>query len=55
MSRSPPWCYDPKRGAATRGDFIERHAGSGVLILAAHFPRPGYIVREAGGTRFTAA
>ncbi len=53
----PQWssrfCHDPKRAAATRRDFVERHADSGILILAAHFPRPGYIVREAGGTRFT--
>jgi glyoxylase-like metal-dependent hydrolase (beta-lactamase superfamily II) len=55
----PQWssrfCADPVRAAATRRDFVERHADSGVLILAAHFPRPGYIVREAGGTRFRPA
>ena len=55
----PQWssrfCADPARAAATRRDFVERHADSGVLILAAHFPRPGYIVREGGGTRFTPA
>ncbi|HEV8440308.1 MAG TPA: MBL fold metallo-hydrolase [Methylomirabilota bacterium] len=55
----PQWssrfCHDPQRAAVTRREFIERHADSGVLILAAHFPRPGYIVREAGGTRFTPA
>jgi glyoxylase-like metal-dependent hydrolase (beta-lactamase superfamily II) len=55
----PQWssifCADPTRAAATRRDFVERYADSGVLILAAHFPRPGYIVREDGGTRFTAA
>ena len=52
----PQWssrfCADPKRAAVTRREFVERHADSGVLILAAHFPRPGFIVREGGGTRF---
>ena len=55
----PQWssrfCADPARAAATRREFVERHADSGVLILAAHFPRPGYIVREEGGTRFVPA
>ena len=55
----PQWssifCADPERAAATRRDFVERYADSGVLVLAAHFPRPGYIVREGGGTRFTPA
>jgi len=55
----PQWssifCADPARAAATRRDFVERYADSGVLVLAAHFPRPGYIVREDGGTRFTPA
>ena len=32
--------------------FFEVHAGSGVLILAAHFPTPGFIVRKDGGFRF---
>jgi glyoxylase-like metal-dependent hydrolase (beta-lactamase superfamily II) len=50
---SSRFCYDPKRAAATRREFIDRHADSGILILAAHFPRPGYIVRAGGGTRFT--
>ena len=52
----PQWssrfCADPKRAAVTRREFVERHANSGVLILAAHFPRPGYIAREGGSTRF---
>jgi len=55
----PQWssrfCYDPKRSAATRRAFVERHADSGALILLAHFPRPGYIVREAAGHRFVPA
>jgi glyoxylase-like metal-dependent hydrolase (beta-lactamase superfamily II) len=54
----PQWssrfCYDGKRAAATRRAFIERYADSGVLILPAHFPRPGYIVRTPSGHRFTA-
>jgi hypothetical protein len=55
----PQWssrfCYDGKRAAATRRAFIERHADSGTLVLASHFPRPGYIVREDGGHRFCPA
>jgi len=55
----PQWssifCADPVRAAATRRDFVERHADSGVLVLAAHFPHPGYIVREGGGTRLALA
>jgi|SRR5215510_11632284 len=55
----PQWssrfCYDPKRAAATRREFVERHANSGVLIVPTHFPRPGYIVREGSGTRFSPA
>lgn len=53
----PQWssrfCYDGKRAAATRRAFIDRHADTGTLILAAHFPRPGYIVRTGEGHRFT--
>jgi glyoxylase-like metal-dependent hydrolase (beta-lactamase superfamily II) len=52
----PQWssrfCYDPRGAAATRTAFLERHADSGVLVLAAHFPHPGYIVRRDGGFRF---
>ena len=52
----PQWssrfCADPKRAAVTRREFVERHVNSGVLVLAAHFPRPGYIVREGASTRF---
>ncbi|MBI3636875.1 MAG: MBL fold metallo-hydrolase [Candidatus Rokubacteria bacterium] len=55
----PQWssrfCYDGKQAAVTRRAFVERHADSGTLILAAHFPRPGYIVRENGGHRFQPA
>ncbi len=53
----PQWssrfCYDPAHAARTRREFLERHADSGVLILAAHFPGPGYVVRRDGGLRFT--
>ena len=53
----PQWssrfCSHPRRAAATRRDFVERHAGTGTLILAAHFPRPGYIVRTPAGMRFS--
>lgn len=52
----PQWssrfCYDGKQAAITRREFVERHADTGVLILAAHFPRPGVIVRERDGLRF---
>jgi glyoxylase-like metal-dependent hydrolase (beta-lactamase superfamily II) len=49
---SSKFCYDPRQATDTRRAFIERHADSGVLVLAAHFPRPGFIVREAGEHRF---
>jgi glyoxylase-like metal-dependent hydrolase (beta-lactamase superfamily II) len=52
----PQWssrfCYEPRRAAETRRAFIERHADTGVLVCAAHFPTPGYIVTEGGGHRF---
>jgi glyoxylase-like metal-dependent hydrolase (beta-lactamase superfamily II) len=55
----PQWssrfCSDPAHAARTRREFVERHADSGVLVLAAHFPRPGYIVRERDGLRFSPA
>ena len=55
----PQWssrfCYDGKQAATTRSAFIERHADTGTLVLAAHFPRPGYIVRENGSHRFRPA
>jgi glyoxylase-like metal-dependent hydrolase (beta-lactamase superfamily II) len=52
---SSQFCYDPAQAAETRRAFVEQQADSGVLILAAHFPRPGYIVREHGGHRFVSA
>jgi len=52
----PEWssrfCYDGAQAAKTRREFVERHADSGTLILAAHFPRPGVIVRDKAGLRF---
>jgi glyoxylase-like metal-dependent hydrolase (beta-lactamase superfamily II) len=52
----PQWssrfCYDPRAAAATRKAFLERHADSVILVLAAHFPHPGYVVRHNGGYRF---
>src|SRR5438132_691944 len=55
----PQWssrfCYDGQHAARTRRAFIERHADTGILVLAAHFPRPGYIVRENGSHRFRPA
>jgi glyoxylase-like metal-dependent hydrolase (beta-lactamase superfamily II) len=52
---SSQFCHDQAQAAVTRSAFVEQHADSGVLILAAHFPRPGYIVRERGGHRFVPA
>jgi glyoxylase-like metal-dependent hydrolase (beta-lactamase superfamily II) len=55
----PQWsscfCYDRGEAAKTRREFVERHADSGTLILPAHFPHPGYVVRADGGHRFVAA
>jgi glyoxylase-like metal-dependent hydrolase (beta-lactamase superfamily II) len=55
----PGWssifCHDGKQAARTRRDFVDRQSDSGVLVLAAHFPAPGYIVRDEGGPRFEAA
>jgi hypothetical protein len=53
----PQWssrfCYDPAQARLTRRAFVERHADSGTMILAGHFPHPGFIVKEGGGYRFT--
>lgn len=55
----PQWstifCKDPSRARTTRQAFVESHADTDTLILAAHFPEPGHIVRAAGGFRFEAA
>lgn len=48
------FCQDPVRARASREAFVTRHADSGILVLAAHFPRPGYVVRRDGGYRFEA-
>jgi glyoxylase-like metal-dependent hydrolase (beta-lactamase superfamily II) len=55
----PQWssrfCHDAARAAATRRAFVERHADTGTLILPAHFPHPGHIVRHDGTHRFVPA
>jgi glyoxylase-like metal-dependent hydrolase (beta-lactamase superfamily II) len=55
----PQWnsqfCHDGSQARKTRQDFVERHADTGALVLPAHFPRPGYVVRGNGGFRFRAA
>jgi glyoxylase-like metal-dependent hydrolase (beta-lactamase superfamily II) len=55
----PQWnsrfCHDGPRARASRQAFVEQHADSGVLVCAAHFPRPGYIVTEGGARRFVPA
>jgi hypothetical protein len=52
----PQWssifCYDGRQAAVTRKAFVERHAASGDLVLAAHFPHPGRIVRDGASHRF---
>lgn len=54
----PQWssrfCYDGAQAAKTRREFVEGHADNGTLILPAHFPQPGYIIRAASGFRFQA-
>jgi hypothetical protein len=34
---------------------VEAHADTPTLVLAAHFPHPGRIVRRDGGCRFQVA
>jgi glyoxylase-like metal-dependent hydrolase (beta-lactamase superfamily II) len=55
----PRWnsrfCHDGPRARKSREAFVEQHADSGVLVLAAHFPRPGYIVTKNGGRRLVPA
>ena len=50
-----PLLHRPEHAARTRNAFVEQFADSGVLICAAHFPRPGFIVKKDGGHRFTPA
>jgi glyoxylase-like metal-dependent hydrolase (beta-lactamase superfamily II) len=52
---SSKFCSDPKHAARTRQAFVERMADSGVLVCAAHFPRPGFIVKKDGGFRLAPA
>jgi glyoxylase-like metal-dependent hydrolase (beta-lactamase superfamily II) len=55
----PQWssifCTDAAQSRATRCAFVEAHADTERLILAAHFPAPGRVVRHPGGFRFQAA
>ena len=46
------FCHDPARARTSREAFVTSHADSGILVLASHFPKPGYIVRRDGGYRF---
>ena len=48
------FCVDPARSARTRRTFLERHAGTGALVMPAHFPTPsaGRVLRAADGFRF---
>ena len=52
----PQWssifCYDGCQAAVTRKAFVERHGASGDLVLPAHFPHPGRIVRDGTSHRF---
>ena len=51
---SSQFCYDGVQAAKTRRDFMERHADTGTLICAAHFPTPGYVVKTGDGWQFEA-
>jgi len=55
----PQWssrfCYDGPQAAKTRRAFVEQQADSGTLICAAHFPTPGYVVKDSAGYRFRAS
>ena len=53
-SWSSRFCNDMNHAARTRRAFVDQHADSGVLICAAHFPTPGYVVKEGGEHRFAA-
>jgi glyoxylase-like metal-dependent hydrolase (beta-lactamase superfamily II) len=52
----PQWssmfCVDPAQSRATRQAFMEQHADTGQLIIVAHFPEPGRIVRGGNSFRF---
>jgi glyoxylase-like metal-dependent hydrolase (beta-lactamase superfamily II) len=52
----PQWsscfCADPAQAARTRREFVESHAATGDLVLPAHFPHPGRIVKAPDGHRF---
>jgi len=54
----PEWnsrfCVDPEQSRATRRKFVDDHAETGTLILAAHFATPtvGRIVANGARCRF---
>src|SRR5216684_5765955 len=52
----PEWnsrfCDEAELARKTRRGFLERHADSDVIVLAAHFPVAGRIVAPGGRTRF---
>ena len=54
----PQWssifCTDPAQSRATRQAFVEQHANADTLIIAAHFPTPGRIIRKGGEFQFEA-
>ena len=52
---SSQFCYDPGQARVTRRRFVDRHLDSGVLIVAAHFPTPGFIVKGDTGPQFRPA
>ena len=52
---SSTFCVDPAQSRATRQAFMEQHADTGQLIIVAHFPEPGRIVRGGNSFRFEVA
>ena len=56
--RHPEWnsrfCWDPALSAGSRRRFVERHAETSAIVLAAHFATPvaGRIAAPGGVTRF---
>lgn len=56
--RYPEWstrfCVDADQSRRTRVDFLERHAGTGTMVIPTHFPSPsaGTIERDGKAYRF---
>jgi len=46
------FCSDGPLARTTRRAFVEKHADTDAIILAAHFPVPGRIVAPGGKARF---